>query len=299
MGILTLLLLMTIVQSGCSEFSNQPAAAPSEGSAVITQTDTPSRIESITFKSAALDRDMAVDIYLPPGYSPENKYPVLYILYGYGGDQSSWFTFLGLNQEADRLIEEQRIKPLIIVSPDYKQSFGVNSKAGEGINPGGVDEGSFGDYLSEDVVSYVDTHYSTISTRDGRYIGGASMGGYAALYHSFTNPELFSKVGGHSSALWDYSKDDMYIGQRDWLYPSQELRSLRDPFLLAENKGLDSVQVYLDVGDSDELSEVNKRFYKVLQANQVQVEWHLTPGGHNVDYWKRNLESYLMFYAGM
>jgi enterochelin esterase-like enzyme len=43
------------------------------------------------------------------------------------------------------------------------------------------------------------------------------MGGYAALFLGFSYPELFSKIGGHSAAIWDYSTNDDYTDQRDWL----------------------------------------------------------------------------------
>lgn len=242
---------------------------------------------------------MDVDVYLPPGYSNREKYPVLYVLYGYGGNQDTWFSELGFHHVADKMTEDGRIRPLIIVAPNYRNSFGANTEPGQGPDPGGVDEGAYGDYLSRDLVSYVDSHYSTQANRENRFVGGFSMGGYAALYLAFTHPDVYEKVGGHSAALWDYTDADQYTNQRDWLYPNEKLRSERDPLLLAKKGGLSTIQVYLDVGVDDGFYEEDKRLYDILLEERISVQWHPAPGGHNGDYWLSHLEDYLTFYAGV
>ncbi|MNV46825.1 Endo-1,4-beta-xylanase Z precursor [compost metagenome] len=290
-SILTLMLLV-----GCTKSAEQ--AAPVIDTQAVSKAAASSTINTVTLTSRALHQEMSVQIYLPPGYKASAHYPVLYMLYGYGGNESSWFSWLGLNKAADQLIHEGAIKPVIIVSPAYGNSFGVNTTAGQGGNPGGVDEGMYEDYLTKDLITYVDQHYSTISSKEGRYIGGASMGGYAALYLAFNHSDLYSKVGGHSAALWDYSPADQFTDQRDWLYPSNELRQRRDPLLLARSKKLAGLQIYLDVGDSDQLSEEDQALYSILKSQKVTAEWHSSTGGHDSDYWKSQLGNYLKFYVG-
>jgi enterochelin esterase-like enzyme len=257
-----------------------------------------SRIEQVDLYSPSLDRQMGFTVYLPPDYSPEQPYPVLYLFYGYGGNRDSWFYGLNIHRVADQMIEEGRIAPLIMVSPSYGNSFAVNSTPGEGRDPGTVDIGSYEDYLIQEVIPYVDSRYNTVSEQAGRYVGGASMGGYAALYLGLTYPELFSKIGAHSAAVWDYSPTDLYLDQRDWLYASEELRAARDPFLLAASEQLKDrgIKVYLDAGDSDPLSEKDKHLYEVLLEHQVDAKWTPNPGGHNGTYWASQLENYLLFY---
>lgn len=300
MAALALAAALAAVTTGCGSGSEgeRPAAAPPSETAAQAEAK-PSRLEEATLHSEALGSDMKAMIYLPPGYSAEERYPVLYVLYGYGGDRHTWFDGgLGVNAVADRLIEAGKIRPLIIVSPDYGQSFGANTEPGQGTDPGGVDEGAYGDYLSRDLVSYVDSHYGTDARREGRFVGGFSMGGYAALYLAFTHPDLYGKAGGHSAALWDYSDRDLYRDQRDWLYPNAELRKERDPFLLAADRDLHDVQVYLDVGASDAFATVDKELYDLLLARGVPTQWQSDPGGHDGDYWLPHLENYLLFYAG-
>ncbi|MFC4103455.1 alpha/beta hydrolase [Paenibacillus xanthanilyticus] len=257
-----------------------------------------SRIEQVRIPSRALDQDMTVSVYLPPGYDPDVRYPVLYALYGYGGTHASWFDYLSLDDVADRLIREGSLQPLLIVSPDYGNSFGVNSSAADGRDPGTVSIGRYEDYLMQEVVPYVDDRYSTQDDKSGRYIGGASMGGYAALYLGFSYPGLFGKVGAHSAALWTYSASDLFTDQRDWLYASEALRAKRDPFRLISPDKLAGIRVYLDAGESDPLAEQDRALYEALRAQGIDAVWSPAPGGHDAGYWSRQLERYLLFYAG-
>ncbi|MDQ0090982.1 enterochelin esterase-like enzyme [Paenibacillus anaericanus] len=258
----------------------------------------PSKIDDIEIISRALKKTMRFAVYLPPDYDADKRYPVLYALYGFGGTRNYFFNPMGLDQVADRLISENKIAPLIIVSPDYGNSFAVNTIPGQGVKPGAVDEGNYEDYLIDEVIPYVDTHYSTEISRDSRFVGGFSMGGYAALFLGFTHTDLFSKVGGHSAAIWDFTSQDYYTDQRDWLYPNEELRNQRDPFRLAASKDLKNTQVYLDVGEADGLALVDEKLYNLLKSIDIPVEWHINPGGHSTSYWIAHFEDYLTFYSG-
>ncbi|MFC5702600.1 alpha/beta hydrolase [Cohnella faecalis] len=289
--------------NGCTDETSTSAPLPSSSSISSASpssvsADSGSRIEQVDFHSAALDSEMSLSVYLPPAYSPAVEYPVLYLLYGYGGTHDSWFTYLRINEASDRLIQENRIDPVIIVSPDYGNSFGVNTKAGESKDPGGVSIGPYEDYLIQDVVSYVDSHYSTRTSRDGRYIGGASMGGYASLFLGLTHPDLFSKIGAHSAAIWNYTSTDQFTDQRDWLYANEALRDERDPFKLAESGKLSGTRIYLDAGEADALAEKDRSLYERLNDLNVDAQWVSNPGGHDAAYWSGQLESYLLFYAG-
>ncbi len=257
-----------------------------------------SYLDTVDIDSQALGKMKHAAVYVPPGYDPKREYPVLYALYGYGGTRDSVFSLMGLNRVADRLIAEGKIKPLLIVSPDYGQSFGVNTTPGQGVKPPGVDEGRYEDYLIKELIPQIDRTYSTHSQRSGRMLAGFSMGGFASLYLGFRHADLFSRVGGHSAAIWDYGAEDDYIDQRDWLYPSEPLRNERDPFRLAVSRDLSGIAVYLDAGAEDGLAGVDEKLYRLLRQTGVAAEWHTWPGGHAVSYWTGHFADYLQFYAG-
>lgn len=241
------------------------------------------------FYSRSLAQNMNFNIYLPNGYNKKNKYPVLYLIHGYSDNEDKWMPNLQLNEQADLLIENERIVPLIIVMPQIDNSFGINTD--KVMNQSDAfTAGLYEDYLYKDLIPYIDKNYSTIKNKDGRFIGGLSMGGWAALHLAFIHTDMFSKVGGHSPAFIDAS----------WLYPTFDIRTRRDPIKLASEKDLTSLKVYLDCGDKDSFKfyEGCNQLYTILQSNGVTSEYHLNDGEHNDTYWKKNSEKYLLFYAG-
>ncbi|MGE5550356.1 MAG: alpha/beta hydrolase [Bacteroidota bacterium] len=244
------------------------------------------RTKKITMPSEALAGKARAIVYLPPGYNEREKYPVLYALHGYGADEKTWLTSLGGSRTADRLIGESRIKPLIIVAPYIGDSWGLNA-SGE----------RYEDFLCRELIAYIDGHYSTIASRDGRYIGGISMGGAVALRLAFTRRDLYGKAGGHSPALWPGEIPGV---MSLWVYPSEALREERDPLRLARTKNLQGLQVYLDCGEQDdpEFQAGCKELYRILRDRGIEAELHLSPGAHDAEYWRPMIEKYLLFYAG-
>lgn len=288
--------ILTLTLFGCDGVPKNNISQ--EGKAKLETSET----KKVTLDSKVLDREMKMNIYLPKGYSSEEKYPVLYMIHGHTGSEDTWMPGLKLDKKADALIESNKIKPLIIVTPDIENSFGINSSQeyGElGSDPKtNLTEGLFEDYLYKEVISFIDANYSTIASKDGRYIGGLSMGGFAALHMAFAYPDMFSKAGGHSPALY---LDEFPNSLDRWLYPNERLRRERDPVYIAQDKDLKSLKVYLDCGDKDELKfyEGCGELFRILQDKGVESEYHLNPGTHEGSYWEENAEKYLMFYAGI
>ncbi|WP_235857698.1 alpha/beta hydrolase [Paenibacillus albiflavus] len=265
-----------------------------------------SEIQKITFYSKSLEQEKKMNVYLPKGYSSEIQYPVLYLIHGYSGDETDWIPGLGIDQAADKLIEAGKIVPLIMVSPELDNSYGINSAQTYSVmNPGdpnSIYNGMYEDYLYKDVIEYVDSHYSTLAKRESRYIGGMSMGGFISLHTAFLHSDMFSKVGGHSPALFmnDWSATGGENGLKSFLYPTETVRETRDPLILAQNLDLSKMKVYLDCGDQDAFKfyEGSEELYSILKAKGVSVEYHLNEGKHNDDYWKSMIDNYLQFYAG-
>ncbi|MEW9700866.1 alpha/beta hydrolase [Paenibacillus sp. SI8] len=277
--------------------TSAPSASPKEVVKTLSQSP---RLDAIQFYSEALDKDMPLHVYLPPDYSANKKYPVLYLLHGYGGDESAWLPGLGTDKAADRLIKEGSINPLIIVSMKYDNSYGLNtSEVTRKSCPECMAEGRYQDFLVKDTIAYIDSHYATITSKDGRYIGGLSMGGWASLYTAFQHADLFSKVGGHSPAVW-LSTWNGAEGLKGWLYPDETVRAERDPIELAKAKNLSELKVYLDCGSEDgfQFYEGAEVLYKELQKKGVSSEYHLNAGKHDGVYWSGQVENYLKFYAG-
>jgi enterochelin esterase-like enzyme len=196
---------------------------------------------------------------------------------------------LGMKDNVDRLIDNNAINELIIVMPEIDNSFGINTDKIKNL-PSMFSAGKYEDYIISELIPFIDKNYRTIPNRNGRYIGGLSMGGWAALHLAFIHDDMFSKVGGHSPALIN----------DNWIYPNFEERNKKDPILIALNKDLKPLSVYLDCGNNDSFKfyEGCEELYKALQSKGITSEYHLNSGGHDDGYWKENIDNYLLFYSG-
>src|SRR5688572_30583543 len=86
---------------------------------VADRADVPhGKLEMIEYDSKTVGTRRKMYVYTPPGYSPEKKYPVLYLLHGIGGDETEWQRFAKPNLLLDNLLAEGKAVPMIIVMPN-------------------------------------------------------------------------------------------------------------------------------------------------------------------------------------
>ena len=135
------------------------------------------------------DRD--VTVYLPPSYATDRtrRYPVVYLLHGYGGTDSTFNGRLAkLPEIADRLAAAGSLREMIVAMPNafslHKGSMYSNS----------VTSGDWEGYVAQDLVAYMDGHYRTIANRTSRGLAGHSMGGYGAIRIGMKRPDVFSSL---------------------------------------------------------------------------------------------------------
>jgi enterochelin esterase-like enzyme len=147
------------------------------------------------------DPNRRVSIYLPAGYNPDTKYPVVYYLHGFSWNDQMLFGADRLNLLLDIAIMQRKIRPFILVAPDaytlFKGSFYTNSEV----------NGNWGDFIADELVTYVDAHFSTINNKNGRGLAGHSMGGHGALKIALLYPDRFSAVYALSPAFLGANKE--------------------------------------------------------------------------------------------
>ncbi|KAI7258584.1 hypothetical protein KC345_g10526 [Hortaea werneckii] len=310
---LLMIIILCMPLAACSSNEGPEAAETASPAATATAAEEAasgpqqnSEIRNTSFHSQALDQDMRLSLYLPKGYSAGQHYPVLYFIHGYGGKETDMMDNLGMNLNADHLIETGQIEPLIMVFPQMDNSYGLNSSPAYAVNDPGdpltTYNGMYEDYLVKDVVNYVDAHFSTIADRDNRFIGGVSMGGFISLHSALLHSDVYSRAGGHSPGLFlnDWSAVGGETGLKRFLYPTEEIRQERDPLIFAKDMDLSSLAVYLDCGDEDSYRfyEGTEQLYKLLKSKGVAAEYHLEKGKHDGECWQSHMDEYLIFYAG-
>src|SRR5436190_6130152 len=169
------------------------AAAPPQAGRTSRAAGT---VEHIKVHGAALEGNLEADspdrdvtVYLPPGYAAERlrRYPVLYLLHGYGGTDGTWTGRLAsLPEIADKLVAAGRLNGLIVVMPN---AFSLHKGS---MYSSSVTTGDWESYIARDLVGYIDSHYRTIADRTGRGLAGHSMGGYGAVRIGMKRPDTFS-----------------------------------------------------------------------------------------------------------
>lgn len=129
-------------------------------------------------------------VYLPPGYAanPTKRYPVIYLLHGFGGGAEPFLRRIAFEKPLDSLIARGALKEMIVVTPD------ANNRLTGGFFRNSPVTGRWEDFVVKDLVAFIDSHYRTIRSRKSRGIAGWSMGGYGALYIAVNNPDKFSAV---------------------------------------------------------------------------------------------------------
>lgn len=128
-------------------------------------------------------------VYVPPEYDENKKYPTVYVLTGFTGRgkmllNDSAFT-PNFAQRMDKLINDGKIQPMIAVLPDCFTKYGgsqyINSTA----------TGNYEDYLTNEIVPFVDENFHTIRDKNSRAVMGKSSGGYGALIMAMRHSDIF------------------------------------------------------------------------------------------------------------
>src|SRR5690606_32670434 len=93
------------------------------------------RLEIVEYDSKTVGNPRKVQVYTPPGYSEDKKYPVLYILHGIGGDETEWQRFAKVDALLDNLIADKKAEPMIVVMPNGRAQKDDRASAGMGAAP--------------------------------------------------------------------------------------------------------------------------------------------------------------------
>ena len=84
-------------------------------------------MESLSFHSNILNRDISYSIYLPSGYNNSQRlYPALYLLHGYTDDQTAWLQSGNMQDITDKAISNGNAAPMIVIMPDAWDTWYVN-----------------------------------------------------------------------------------------------------------------------------------------------------------------------------
>ncbi len=199
--------------------------------AIKTTSWAPGRVETLEHHSKVLAGnplgdpvDRKLDIWLPPQYDQarhrSRRFPVLFDLVGYTGSghsHTNWRAFdENVPERAARLVHERKMRPCIIVFPDCFTSLGGNQY----VNSSAI--GRYADYLTRELIPFIDSGFRTLKGREHRGCFGKSSGGYGAMLHGMKYARYWGAIANHSGdAYFDF------VYRADWPNTLDELAKHR------------------------------------------------------------------------
>jgi S-formylglutathione hydrolase FrmB len=148
------------------------------------------------------------------------RFPLLVDLAGFTGSGLShiaWKNFSeNLPERAARLVHDKKMPPCIIAFPDCFTALGGNQY----INSSAI--GPYADYLTQEIVPFIDREFRTLADRDHRGCFGKSSGGYGSIIHGMKYPKTWGAIADHSGDAYFE-----YVYQGDWSDTLDELAKYR------------------------------------------------------------------------
>ena len=232
------------------------------------------------YESPTLGMTRRVSIYTPPGYDDsKQKYPVLYLCHGAGGDENSWLDFGRAAQILDNMIASGKAKPMIVVIPNGNPT----AAAAPGDWDAGLYQASmFGGPKNAapakatipeafpDLMKYVESHYRVLKGADNTAMCGLSMGGGHTLQTTAMYPGKFGYIGVFSGAIFEGDKNNL-------------------PTVFAKKPKV----YFVACGKADPIARFSFEFVDHLEKEGYPHQSLWTDGAHT---WK-NWRNYLMIFA--
>jgi enterochelin esterase family protein len=255
---------------------------PGKGSEIYEINEVPhGSLTKAWYNSPSLDLYRRMYVYTPPGYEEsKEKYPVLYLFHGGGGDEDAWTSLGRANYILDNLIAQKKAKPMIIVMTNGNawQTSSLRTKPG---SPEFTREdyqkisGKFEKSLIEDVIPFIEKEYRVKASKDNRAIAGLSMGGGHTITATTEYPDFFGYIGVFSSGI--FRPDENIEGK----------------FRALKKSGYK--KYWVACGKDDFVMDSNKRLLEMLKKLEMDHEYFESAGGHTWANWR----SYLSMFAPM
>lgn len=218
-------------------------------------------------------------VYLPADYYESDfRYPVLYLLHGARGNETSWIIKGHILQHADSLMKDGKMEKTIIVFPNTNQHKS-DKDYGKSREKGAVEAlfevaGDVESAFMSDVVQTIDSIYRTIPEKSGRAIGGLSIGALQSIHISANHPDCFDYVGLFSPMIRPALNHGVYSAFYRKLKMKQR-RQFADPPQL----------YWIMIGKKDFFYPRAKQYCRYLYRNGYQFEFLSSAGGHDWPNW--------------
>lgn len=234
-------------------------------------------LHKVWYDSPTIGKARRMYVYTPYGYdSGTEKYPVLYLLHGGGGDEDAWVTMGRACQILDNLIEKKLALPMICVMPNGNPSQQaarttmLPEKALDRSIPGFAN--LYINSIVKDIIPYVEKNFRVIASPDARAVSGLSMGGGHTLSVTNEYPGLFGYICPLSMGIRDTQTD------------------IDSKLQAVKNAGYKLY--WVGCGTEDFVYEMAKSLDVALTRNGLDHTFYVTGGGHTWSNWRIYLNTF-------
>lgn len=250
---------------------------PGKRSEVYNEAAHRGTLTTMWYDSALLGINRRLIVYTPYGYdaSKKEKYPVLYLLHGGGGDEEAWSSMGRAAEIMDNLIERGEAVPMIVVMPNGNPNqqaactLGIPNIQLERNNPAFAN--AYVNSLCTEIIPFIESHFRVIAKPSARAISGLSMGGGHTLSASQLYPSLFDYICPQS------------IGAKDTPEAREQLKNLKK----------DGYKLYwIGVGKTDFLFESAQSLDAMLTDLGLEHTFFVSDGGHEWKNWRLYLQTF-------
>ncbi len=226
-----------------------------------------------TYYSTTRERETNVNVLLPPGYREDRKYPVLYALHGFWGNEDSLPGMSKAQNMLGNLIAAGEAEPMIVVFP-YIYTSKSQPMCTHMDQANALNYDNFINDLRTDLMPYIESTFAVKTGRENTAITGFSMGGRESLYIAVRHPECFGYVGAACPAPGLTPGEDRVMGVHPGQLGENEL---------AFGEGETPYVLLLTAGEQDTVvNEHPANYHRILTENGVaHIRHSVTEGGHD------------------
>jgi len=237
------------------------------------------------YSSAELKINRRMTVYTPPGYEQgKEKYPVLYLLHGMGGDEEAWPALGRATQILDNLIAQGKAKSMIVVmtNGNVAQEAAPGESSKGFYKPGMMLPNTMDGRMEEtfpEVIKFIESNYRVNARKDQRAIAGLSMGGYHSLHISRFYPQTFDYIGLFSPAV-----------MADGRHKSKVYANFEESLKVQKNNGYKLY--WIAIGKTDFLYKNVADYRAKLDQIGMKYTYRETEGGHTWSNWRDYLSEF-------
>jgi enterochelin esterase-like enzyme len=224
------------------------------------------RLQMVEYDSKSVGTRRKMNVYTPPGYNGTQRFPVLYLMHGIGGDENEWAHYAVPDIILDNLLADGKATPIILVMPNGRASVEDRPPRNLFSPEQSKAFANFEKDLFGDVIPTIDARFATLADRGHRGLAGLSMGGGQALNFGLSHLDAFAWVGAFSPAP-DTKPPDQLIA---------------DPAAARAQLKL----LWLSCGNRDGLIGIAQGVHAWLKANGVPHIWHVDGNAHDTPEWR-------------